>query len=95
MADPTTTTALRILLNVGHGEERRYVRRYQRALDVVLALVEPYAEALSPAYSTDRPGSDYGRGFADGLHVKAHQVLHETTRALLADDNDNQTAEVR
>jgi hypothetical protein len=65
------------------GAEADDARRYRHALDAIRAVVEPFATPLAPPYSDTGLRSDYGRGFADGLHAKAHQVHAEMTRALV------------
>lgn len=89
MSGPNPLDEIRLICNVGHGEERRYVRRFQQAIDAVIALCEPYDQPRTPAYSNTRGGSEYGRGFADGLRAKSGAVLAELIRALLDDDKAN------
>lgn len=86
MTAPSPAEQIRIICNVGHGLETRYTRRYQQAIGAVLALAEPHDQPHQPAYSNTRGGSDYGRGFTDGLRAAYGAVINELARALVEPD---------
>lgn len=78
---------LRAALNVGHGLEQQYVRRYQRALDAVLSTCEPYV-AAGPVNLDEQTGSDFGRGYRAALHALSAAVIAELDRHIIEHDKE-------
>ncbi len=78
---------LRAVLNVGHGREQGYVRRYQRALDAVLATCEPHA-ATGPVDLNEQTGSDYSRGYRAAMHALSTTLIAEMSRHLIEEEQE-------
>lgn len=81
---------LRAALNVGHGLEDQYVRRYQRALDAILTLCQPHAD-LPPLDRRDQTGSDFGRGYREALHALSAQIIAEMGRQVIGDEDGDKS----
>lgn len=91
VAEPSTGERLRsvrVLLNVGHGCEKQYASRYQRALDAVLALAEPHQRRrpVDARSLNDRGECDYGAGYTAGMSALANSILAEVWHHLLGDE---------
>ncbi|GAA0720155.1 hypothetical protein Drose_06440 [Dactylosporangium roseum] len=81
---------LRAALNVGHGKEREYTRRYQQALDAILNLCEPHDTPTQPGEI--QPGSEFGRGYRAGLRALAGSVIAEMQRQIIPDVDEETTS---
>ncbi len=80
---------LRAALNVGHGLEQQYIRRYQSALDAILNLCEPHDTPTQPGEI--HAGSEFGRGYRAGLRALAGSVIAEMQRQVIPDAEDEVT----
>lgn len=88
MTAPSIADQIRSICNVGHGVEKTYAERYQRAIDAALAICEPHDQPRPPLSKWGRPGSPYNHGFTDGQRSIAGAIIHALAAALIEPDGD-------
>lgn len=81
------TERLRLALNVGHGLQEQYARRYQRALDAILNTCEPHTHTPD-ADPREQTGSDFGRGYRAAMKALSETVIAAMGRHVIGDDDE-------
>lgn len=82
---------LRAALNVGHGLEEKYVRRYQLALDAILSQCEPHNVPVTDGDVRYQSGSEWSRGYRAGMRALAGALIAEMQRQIIPDAESEAT----